>query len=171
MLPIHSFVCLLTFSLSLPVAISLFPQMSEVQYGIDLAASAAALRPDGPASSCRKHKLNDLKCTIHLQSPSSNPALVPRISSDQLTIQGLWGSKARWNFYFFFFQIEVSRLEPEIAVATNCKSVTYNKGLWLLFVVRKRRKGDRVKLQWETMFDNRMSVAARYFILWIPAKM
>lgn len=54
MLPIHSFVCLLTFSLSLPVAISLFPQMSE---------------------------------------------------------------------------IEVSRLEPEIAVATNCKSVTYNKGL------------------------------------------
>ncbi|TWW55278.1 sideroflexin-5b [Takifugu rubripes] len=54
MLPIHSFVCLLTFSLSLPVAISLFPQMSE---------------------------------------------------------------------------IEVSRLEPEIAVATECKSVTYNKGL------------------------------------------
>uniref|UniRef100_H3DE72 Sidoreflexin n=1 Tax=Tetraodon nigroviridis TaxID=99883 RepID=H3DE72_TETNG len=54
MLPIHSFVCLLTFSLSLPVAISLFPQMS---------------------------------------------------------------------------QIEVSRLEPEIAAATDCKSVTYNKGL------------------------------------------
>ncbi|XP_057706746.1 sideroflexin-5b isoform X3 [Corythoichthys intestinalis] len=54
MLPIHSAVCLLTFGLSLPVAISLFPQMSE---------------------------------------------------------------------------IEVSRLEPEIAMATDCKVVTYNKGL------------------------------------------
>ncbi|XP_077589672.1 sideroflexin-5b [Stigmatopora nigra] len=54
MLPIHGAVCLLTFGLSLPVAISLFPQMSE---------------------------------------------------------------------------IEVSRLEPEIAMATDCKVVTYNKGL------------------------------------------
>nr|XP_057932635.1 sideroflexin-5b isoform X4 [Doryrhamphus excisus] len=54
MLPIHSLVCLLTFGLSLPVAISLFPQMS---------------------------------------------------------------------------QIEVSHLEPEIAMATDCKVVTYNKGL------------------------------------------
>ncbi|XP_054648172.1 sideroflexin-5b isoform X5 [Dunckerocampus dactyliophorus] len=54
MLPVHSLVCLLTFGLSLPVAISLFPQMS---------------------------------------------------------------------------QIEVSRLEPEIAMATDCKVVTYNKGL------------------------------------------
>ncbi|KAE8285672.1 Sideroflexin-5 [Larimichthys crocea] len=54
LLPIHSFVCLVTFGLSLPVAISLFPQMS---------------------------------------------------------------------------QIEVSCLEPEIAMATDCKVVTYNKGL------------------------------------------
>lgn len=54
LLPIHSAVCLVTFALSLPVAISLFPQMS---------------------------------------------------------------------------QIEVSRLEPEIAMATDCKVVTYNKGL------------------------------------------
>uniref|UniRef100_A0A667XCS8 Sidoreflexin n=1 Tax=Myripristis murdjan TaxID=586833 RepID=A0A667XCS8_9TELE len=54
LLPIHSAVCLATFSLSLPLAISLFPQMS---------------------------------------------------------------------------QIEVSRLEPEIAMATDCKVVTYNKGL------------------------------------------
>ncbi|XP_023265310.1 sideroflexin-5-like [Seriola lalandi dorsalis] len=54
LLPIHSVVCLVTFALSLPVAISLFPQMS---------------------------------------------------------------------------QIEVSRLEPEIAMATDCKVVTYNKGL------------------------------------------
>ncbi|XP_076005363.1 sideroflexin-5b [Genypterus blacodes] len=54
MLPIHSFVCLVTFGLSLPLAISLFPQMS---------------------------------------------------------------------------QLEVSRLEPEIAMATDCKVVTYNKGL------------------------------------------
>nr|XP_046262521.1 sideroflexin-5b isoform X1 [Scatophagus argus] len=54
LLPVHSFVCLVTFGLSLPVAISLFPQMS---------------------------------------------------------------------------QIEVSRLEPEIAMATDCKMVTYNKGL------------------------------------------
>ncbi|CAN9515189.1 unnamed protein product [Ophioblennius macclurei] len=54
LLPIHSLVCLLTFGLSLPVAISLFPQMS---------------------------------------------------------------------------QIEVSRLEPDIAMATDCKVVTYNKGL------------------------------------------
>lgn len=54
LLPIHSIVCLVTFGLSLPVAISLFPQMS---------------------------------------------------------------------------QIEVSRLEPEIAMATDCKVVTYNKGL------------------------------------------
>ncbi|XP_047441404.1 sideroflexin-5b [Mugil cephalus] len=54
LLPIHSVVCLVTFGLSLPVAISLFPQMS---------------------------------------------------------------------------QIEVTRLEPEIAMATDCKMVTYNKGL------------------------------------------
>ncbi|XP_041930398.1 sideroflexin-5-like [Alosa sapidissima] len=54
MLPIHSFVCLAVFGLSLPLAISLFPQMS---------------------------------------------------------------------------QIEVSHLEPEIAMATDCKVVTYNKGL------------------------------------------
>uniref|UniRef100_A0A8C6KCN7 Sidoreflexin n=1 Tax=Nothobranchius furzeri TaxID=105023 RepID=A0A8C6KCN7_NOTFU len=54
LLPIHSVVCLITFGLSLPVAISLFPQMS---------------------------------------------------------------------------QIEVSCLEPEIAMATDCKVVTYNKGL------------------------------------------
>lgn len=31
LLPIHSVVCLVTFGLSLPVAISLFPQMSQVQ--------------------------------------------------------------------------------------------------------------------------------------------
>ncbi|XP_035983324.1 sideroflexin-5b isoform X3 [Fundulus heteroclitus] len=54
LLPIHSVVCLVTFGLSLPVAISLFPQMS---------------------------------------------------------------------------QIEVSRLEPEIAMATDCRVLTYNKGL------------------------------------------
>ncbi|XP_047210563.1 sideroflexin-5b isoform X2 [Girardinichthys multiradiatus] len=54
LLPIHSIVCLVTFGLSLPVAISLFPQMS---------------------------------------------------------------------------QIEVSRLEPEIAMATDCRVLTYNKGL------------------------------------------
>ncbi|XP_067103663.1 sideroflexin-5b [Osmerus mordax] len=54
LLPIHSLVCLATFSLSLPLAISLFPQMS---------------------------------------------------------------------------QIEVSHLEPEIAMATESKVVTYNKGL------------------------------------------
>ncbi|XP_041697393.1 sideroflexin-5 isoform X3 [Coregonus clupeaformis] len=54
LLPIHSLVCLATFSLSLPLAISLFPQMS---------------------------------------------------------------------------QIDVSQLEPEIAMATDCKVVTYNKGL------------------------------------------
>ncbi|XP_069550301.1 sideroflexin-5b [Brachyistius frenatus] len=54
LLPIHSVVCLVTFGLSLPLAISLFPQMS---------------------------------------------------------------------------QIEVSHLEPEIAMATDCKVVTYNKGL------------------------------------------
>lgn len=33
-------------------------------------------------------------------------------------------------FFGFFLQIEVSRLEPEIAMATDCKVVTYNKGLW-----------------------------------------
>lgn len=33
-------------------------------------------------------------------------------------------------FLGFFLQIEVSRLEPEIAMATDCKVVTYNKGLW-----------------------------------------
>ncbi|XP_067098854.1 sideroflexin-5a isoform X1 [Osmerus mordax] len=54
LLPIHSVVCLGAFSLALPLAISLFPQMS---------------------------------------------------------------------------QIDVSRLEPDIAMATDCKSVTYNKGL------------------------------------------
>ncbi|KAG7273215.1 hypothetical protein CRUP_031522 [Coryphaenoides rupestris] len=54
LLPIHSLVCLATFSLSLPLAISLFPQMS---------------------------------------------------------------------------QIEASHLEPDIAMATDCKVLTYNKGL------------------------------------------
>ncbi|XP_052006333.1 sideroflexin-5b [Xyrauchen texanus] len=54
MLPVHSLVCLAVFGLSLPLAISLFPQMSE---------------------------------------------------------------------------IEASRLEPEIAMATDCKMLTYNKGL------------------------------------------
>ncbi|KAL2077485.1 hypothetical protein ACEWY4_026989 [Coilia grayii] len=54
LLPIHSFVCLAVFGLSLPLAISLFPQMS---------------------------------------------------------------------------QIEVSHLEPEIAMVTDCKVLTYNKGL------------------------------------------
>ncbi|XP_067374943.1 sideroflexin-5b isoform X3 [Channa argus] len=54
LLPIHGVVCLVTFGLSLPVAISLFPQIS---------------------------------------------------------------------------QIDVSCLEPEIAMATDCKTVTYNKGL------------------------------------------
>nr|AAH98893.1 Zgc:114137 [Danio rerio] len=54
MLPVHSLVCLLVFGLSLPLAISLFPQMSE---------------------------------------------------------------------------IEASHLEPEIAMATDCKVLTYNKGL------------------------------------------
>ncbi|TNN73028.1 Sideroflexin-5 [Liparis tanakae] len=54
LLPVHGLVCLVTFGLSLPVAISLFPQMS---------------------------------------------------------------------------QIEVSCLEPEIAMATDCKVLTYNKGL------------------------------------------
>ncbi|KAJ8262382.1 hypothetical protein GJAV_G00165810 [Gymnothorax javanicus] len=53
-LPVHSLVCLVTFGLALPVAIALFPQIS---------------------------------------------------------------------------QIEVSQLEPEIAIATDCKVVTYNKGL------------------------------------------
>nr|XP_023655795.1 sideroflexin-5 isoform X1 [Paramormyrops kingsleyae] len=53
-LPVHSLVCLAAFGLALPLAISLFPQMS---------------------------------------------------------------------------QIEVSQLEPEIAMATDCKVVTYNKGL------------------------------------------
>ncbi|KAM6961095.1 sideroflexin-5a [Aplochiton taeniatus] len=53
-LPVHSLVCLAAFSLALPLAISLFPQMA---------------------------------------------------------------------------QIDVNRLEPEIAMATDCKSVTYNKGL------------------------------------------
>ncbi|XP_060784072.1 sideroflexin-5b [Neoarius graeffei] len=53
-LPVHSFVCLAVFGLSLPLAISLFPQMS---------------------------------------------------------------------------QIEASHLEPEIAMATDCKVLTYNKGL------------------------------------------
>lgn len=54
MLPVHSLVCLAVFGLSLPLAISLFPQMS---------------------------------------------------------------------------QIETSHLEPEIAMATDCKVLTYNKGL------------------------------------------
>ncbi|XP_052430978.1 sideroflexin-5b [Carassius gibelio] len=54
MLPVHSLVCLAVFGLSLPLAISLFPQMSE---------------------------------------------------------------------------IEASHLEPEIAMATDCKVLTYNKGL------------------------------------------
>ncbi|XP_062856080.1 sideroflexin-5b isoform X2 [Trichomycterus rosablanca] len=54
MLPVHSLVCLAVFGLSLPLAISLFPQMSE---------------------------------------------------------------------------IETSHLEPEIAMATDCKVLTYNKGL------------------------------------------
>lgn len=30
---------------------------------------------------------------------------------------------------FLFPQIDVNQLEPEIAAATDCKTVTYNKGL------------------------------------------
>ncbi|XP_068182125.1 sideroflexin-5b isoform X2 [Antennarius striatus] len=46
MLPIHSFVCLVTFGLSLPVAISLFPQMSQVWQTLGSTASSAASRSD-----------------------------------------------------------------------------------------------------------------------------
>lgn len=63
MLPIHSLVCLVTFGLSLPVAISLFPQMSQVQYSGSSAASVAIWRADGSASSWEKKKSNYLYIT------------------------------------------------------------------------------------------------------------
>lgn len=40
-----------------------FPSNVWGTVGTDLTTSATALRPDGPASSCRKHKLNYLYTT------------------------------------------------------------------------------------------------------------
>lgn len=37
-----------------------------------------------------------------------------------------------------FPQISVNELEPEIAAATDCKIVTYNKGLWVIPPSRTR---------------------------------
>ena len=33
--------------------------------------------------------------------------------------------------FFIFFQVPVSKLEPEIQQATNSDIVVYNKGLWI----------------------------------------
>ena len=47
--------------------------------------------------------------------------------------KGGWAEDWRWGdallIRIHFSQIEVSHLEPEIAMATDCKVVTYNKGL------------------------------------------
>lgn len=97
-----------------------------------------------------------LKDTFRLPSPVMNLARLSWClikNSRSLRLKGTL--KSLPLIFFFFPQIEVSRLEPEIAVATDCKSVTYNKGLWLMFVVKKRSRGDRkVRLQWEAMFHN-----------------
>lgn len=51
---------------------------------------------------------------------------------------------------FSFPQISVNELEPEIAAATDCKIVTYNKGLWVIPSPKtrpaaRRRRCQRVK--------------------------
>lgn len=38
-------------------------------------------------------------------------------------------------------QISVNQLEPEIAMATDCKVVTYNKGLWAIATARHIKTG------------------------------
>lgn len=54
--------------------------------------------------------------------------------------------KKNLNSCFFslvFWQIEVSRLEPEIAMATKCKVVTYNKGLWRMAQHEQEEDGEQ----------------------------
>uniref|UniRef100_A0A3Q2DD63 Sidoreflexin n=1 Tax=Cyprinodon variegatus TaxID=28743 RepID=A0A3Q2DD63_CYPVA len=119
LLPIHSLVCLVTFGLSLPVAISLFPQMSQVQYVLPL------WRPDGSQSSWDEIHIKYTPLSTH--SPAGFE-LKTTFKAKHRDMQ-LNQSSIVFFFFFFFRQIEVSRLEPEIAMATDCRLLTYNKGL------------------------------------------
>lgn len=48
---------------------------------------------------------------------------------------------------FSFPQISVNELEPEIAAATDCKIVTYNKGLWVIPSPKTRPAARRQRCQ------------------------
>lgn len=114
MLPVHSLVCLAVFGLSLPLAISLFPQMSEV-----LQQHLHHFPYFSTANNCcsgfnfvwRLLAINLFMCVCVfwiINILAGNCLLIILCSS----------------------QIEASHLEPEIAMATDCKVLTYNKGLW-----------------------------------------
>lgn len=97
LLPIHSVVCLVTFGLSLPVAISLFPQMSQVQYiSCQIWPSAeAASRPDGSGSSWEERKKsNYIYTTSHCTAPTHKLAFaffIPDVSSHvSLKVKKKW---------------------------------------------------------------------------------
>lgn len=122
MLPIHSIVCLLTFGLSLPVAISLFPQMSQVHY---------------------EHINDSRSLGFNFQFKPTMPLKRPRSPDGSLLFQLETSPSSLSQMVFFSTssQIEVSRLEPEIAMATDCKMVTYNKGLWWLTWPSERKHG------------------------------
>lgn len=120
MLPVHSLVCLAVFGLSLPLAISLFPQMSEVlqQHLHHFPSSSTANNCCSRFNFvCRPLAINLFMCVRAcvcvyvlwiINILAGNCLLIILCSS----------------------QIEASHLEPEIAMATDCKVLTYNKGLW-----------------------------------------
>lgn len=87
LLPIHSVVCLVTFGLSLPVAISLFPQMSQVQSSVGSTVLCAAdSRPAGwEESSWGEIKITYTPLEMHirglasLRSPLRSRCLLQRL--------------------------------------------------------------------------------------------
>lgn len=116
MLPVHSLVCLAVFGLSLPLAISLFPQMSQVI----------------PSTSYeREREKRALLFSANTSCSFFNfvcrpPLLIfVRVCAMNNVIAG----NCLLLIFFCSLQIEASHLEPEIAMATDCKVLTYNKGL------------------------------------------
>lgn len=110
MLPVHSLVCLAVFGLSLPLAISLFPQMSQV---------------------LQQHLHHFLYSTANNFCSRFNFVchLFPLIFSCVFWIINILAGNSLL-IILCSSQIEASHLEPEIAMATDCKVLTYNKGLW-----------------------------------------
>lgn len=99
LLPIHSVVCLVTFGLSLPVAISLFPQMSQVQSSVGSTVLCAAdSRPAGwEGSSWGEIQITYTPLEMHirglasLRSPLRSRCLLQRLIKQK--------KKSRAGFY------------------------------------------------------------------------